>query len=102
MPPYDSQTISKITWNGALVSVQPRIRLGRSFDQRILISVRVRGSIGGQVSIRLSHPELANCKIYRGVERQEVNQTGNLQYRDALPGKIRQRQPLPGIATADE
>jgi hypothetical protein len=31
-----------------------------------------------------------------------VNQAGNLQYRDALPGKSRQRQPLAGVATADE
>jgi len=48
------------------------------------------------------HPELANCEIDRGVYRQEVNQAGNLQCGDALLRKSRQRQPLPGVATAYE
>ena len=37
----------QIPWNGELISVQPRIRLGRSFDQRshtyLGYALRVRG-----------------------------------------------------------
>ena len=40
----------KIPWHGALISVQPRIRLSRSFDQRSHTyqgySLTVRGSVG--------------------------------------------------------
>jgi hypothetical protein len=47
------QATQKIPWNGVLVSVQPRIRLGRSFDQRahtyLGYALKVRGSVGGQV-----------------------------------------------------
>ena len=43
----------KIPWNGVLISVQPRIRLSRSFDQRshtyLGYTLRVRGSIGSEV-----------------------------------------------------
>jgi hypothetical protein len=42
----------KITWNGVLVGVQPRIRLTRSFDQRSHIyqgyMLRVQGAVGGE------------------------------------------------------
>ena len=42
----------KIPWNGVLTSVQPRIRLNRSFDQRSHTYqgyvLRVRGSVGGE------------------------------------------------------
>ncbi len=42
----------KIPWNGVLLSVQPRIRLSRSFDQRshtyLGYALKVRGSIGGE------------------------------------------------------
>ena len=48
------------------------------------------------------HPELANCEIYRVVHGQEVSQSGNLQCRNALLRKSRQRQPFPGVAAADE
>ena len=45
--------MEKIPWQGALISVQPRIRLSRSFDQRshtyLGYALRVRGSIGGEV-----------------------------------------------------
>jgi len=42
----------KISWNGELISVQPRIRLSRSFDQRshtyLGYTLMVRGSIGSE------------------------------------------------------
>jgi hypothetical protein len=42
----------KIPWNGVLISVQPRIRLGRSFDQRahtyLGYTLSVRGRIGSE------------------------------------------------------
>ena len=42
----------KIPWSGVLTSVQPRIRLNRSFDQRSHTYqgyvLRVRGSVGGE------------------------------------------------------
>ena len=42
-----SSTVEKIPWQGVLISVQPRIRVSRSFDQRNHTSLRVHGSIGG-------------------------------------------------------
>ncbi len=45
-----SNEAGKIPWNGVLISVQPRIRLSRSFDQRsnthLGYALRVRGNIG--------------------------------------------------------
>ena len=42
--------IEKLSWNGVLISIQPRIRLTRSFDQRshtyLGYALRVRGSVG--------------------------------------------------------
>lgn len=42
----------KISWQGSLVSIQPRIRLTRSFDQRhhtyLGYALRVQGTIGGE------------------------------------------------------
>src|SRR3972149_11260705 len=42
--------LEKIPWNGGLISVQPRIRLNRSFDQRSHTYQgyvhRVRGNVG--------------------------------------------------------
>ena len=42
----------KIAWRGTLISVQPRIRLTRSFDQRsysyLGYALRVQGTIGGE------------------------------------------------------
>lgn len=47
-----SNGAEKIPWSGVLISVQPRIRLNRSFDQRshtyLGYSLRVRGYIGGE------------------------------------------------------
>jgi hypothetical protein len=43
---------AKIPWNGVLISVQPRIRLSRSFDQRshtyLGYTLKVRGIIGNE------------------------------------------------------
>lgn len=45
----------KIEWRGKLVSVQPRFRLGRSFDQRhheyLGCALRIRGEIDGRQDI---------------------------------------------------
>lgn len=42
----------KVPWNGVLVSVQPRIRLNRSFDQRSYVylgyTLSIRGRIGSE------------------------------------------------------
>jgi hypothetical protein len=52
LTPSKSIGVQKIPWQGVLISVQPRIRLGRSFDQRshtyLGYALRVRGSIGGE------------------------------------------------------
>jgi len=52
MIPSRSNGVEKIPWHGLLISVQPRIRLGRSFDQRshtyLGYALRVRGSIGSE------------------------------------------------------
>ena len=44
--------VEKISWNGVLISVQPRIRLSRSFDQRshtyLGYALRIRGNIGNE------------------------------------------------------
>jgi len=44
--------VEKIAWQGTLVSVQPRIRLTRSFDERshsyLGYALRVQGTIGGE------------------------------------------------------
>ena len=48
-----SNVAAKIPWKGVLISVQPRIRLSRSFDQRshtyLGYALRVRGTIGSEV-----------------------------------------------------
>jgi len=47
---FRGNVAEKIPWNGELISVQPRIRLSLSFDQRshtyLGYTLRVRGSIG--------------------------------------------------------
>jgi len=52
LTPSTSIGVEKIPWQGVLISVQPRIRLGRSFDQRshtyLGYALRVRGNIGGE------------------------------------------------------
>ena len=50
MIPLRSNGVEKIPWRGVLISIQPRIRLSRSFDQRshsyLGYALRVYGSIG--------------------------------------------------------
>ena len=50
MIPLRNNGVEKIPWRGVLISIQPRIRLGRSFDQRshsyLGYALRVCGSIG--------------------------------------------------------
>ena len=45
--------VERIPWHDVLTSVQPRIRLGRSFDQRshryLGYALKVRGNIGSEV-----------------------------------------------------
>ena len=52
MIPLRSNGVEKIPWRGVLLSIQPRIRLGRSFDQRshtyLGYALQVRGSIGDE------------------------------------------------------
>ena len=47
-----SNVVKKIPWSGVLISVQPRIRLNRSFDQRshtyLGYALRVRGNVGSE------------------------------------------------------
>jgi hypothetical protein len=47
-----SNVVEKIPWSGVLISVQPRIRLNRSFDQRshtyLGYALRVRGAVGSE------------------------------------------------------
>lgn len=49
---YRIMKTEKLTWQGRLMSVQPRIRLSRSFDQRshnyLGYALRVEGTIDGQ------------------------------------------------------
>ena len=49
MIPLWSNGLEKIPWRGVLISIQPRIRLGRSFDQRshryLGYALRAGGSI---------------------------------------------------------
>ena len=48
------QPVGKISWNGVILSVQPRIRLLRSFDQRshsyLGYVLRLHGKIAGEAS----------------------------------------------------
>jgi len=52
MYPPGSATPSKLSWQGKVVSVQPRIRLTRSFDERshtyLGYALRVQGTIGDE------------------------------------------------------
>lgn len=46
-------TAAKVRWNGEVISIQPRIRLTRSFDERshsyLGYALRLRGTVGGEV-----------------------------------------------------
>jgi len=72
----------KIVWQGVLLSVQPRIRLTRSFDQRshtyLGYSLKLRGRVGSE------------CREFRvgvgqGAHTRHHFRTGNAVSGDALP-----------------
>lgn len=67
MTRLDSSLMNKVAWNGVLISVQPRIRLNRSFDQRshtyLGYALWVRGNIGGEArEFRVGVGEGAHAK----------------------------------------
>jgi hypothetical protein len=72
----------KISWNGVLISIQPRIRLNRSFDQVSHVylgySLRVQGIVGGEVREFL-------VGIGAGAQAQHQLQAGDAVSGDALP-----------------
>ena len=72
----------KIVWQGVLLSVQPRIRLTRSFDQRshtyLGYSLKVRGRVG-------SEPREFIVGVGQGAHTRHHFRTGNAVSGDALP-----------------
>jgi hypothetical protein len=72
----------KIVWQGVLLSVQPRIRLTRSFDQRshtyLGYSLKVRGRVG-------SEPREFLVGVGQGAHTRHHFRTGNALSGDALP-----------------
>ena len=72
----------KIEWSGVLVSVQPRIRLSRSFDQRshmyLGYALRVRGRIGSEAREFL-------VGVGEGAHAKHNFRAGDLVSADALP-----------------
>jgi hypothetical protein len=72
----------KISWNGVLISVQPRIRLNRSFDQVSHVylgyTLRVQGNVGGEVREFL-------VGIGAGAQAKHQLQAGDAVSGDALP-----------------
>jgi hypothetical protein len=77
-----SNVPGKIQWNGMLISVQPRILLGRSFDPRSLTyqgyTLRVRGAIGGEGREFL-------LGVGEGAHAKHQFRSGNTVSGDALP-----------------
>ena len=72
----------KIPWRGVLLSVQPRIRLTRSFDQRshtyLGYSLKVRGRVG-------SEPREFLVGVGQGAHTRHHFRIGNAVSGDALP-----------------
>jgi hypothetical protein len=72
----------KIVWQGVLLSVQPRIRLTRSFDQRrhtyLGYSLKVRGGVG-------TGPREFLVGVGQGAHTRHHFRTGNSVSGDALP-----------------
>jgi hypothetical protein len=72
----------KIVWQGGLLSVQPRIRLTRSFDQRshtyLGYSPKVRGRVGSETRVFL-------VGVGQGAHTRHHFRTGNAVSSDALP-----------------
>jgi len=77
-----SNEAGKIPWNGVLISVQPRIRLSRSFDQRshayLGYALRVRGNIGFEAREFL-------VGVGEGAHAKHNFQAGDAVSGDALP-----------------
>ena len=75
-------TVEKISWSGKLTSVQPRIRLGRSFDQRshtyLGYALEVRGSVGSEAREFL-------VGVGEGAHAKHHFQVGDTVSGDALP-----------------
>jgi len=75
-------TVEKISWSGKLTSVQPRIRLGRSFDQRshtyLGYALGVRGSVGSEAREFL-------VGVGEGAHAKHHFQVGDTVSGDALP-----------------
>ena len=80
----------KVRWTGRLVSVQPRIRLTRSFDERshsyLGYILRVDGAIGGQAREFL-------VGIGKGAQAKHEFQTGDLVEGESLPVADSQIEP---------
>jgi len=74
--------VEKIPWHGVLTSVQPRIRLGRSFDQRshtyLGHALRVRGKIGNEAR------EFLVC-VGEGAHAKQPFQVGDTVSGEAVP-----------------
>ena len=72
----------KIPWHGVLISIQPRIRLSRSFDQRshtyLGYTLTVRGSIGTEAREFL-------LGVGQGVHAKNHFRAGDTVFGDALP-----------------
>ncbi|HOX22601.1 MAG TPA: hypothetical protein PLL10_03985 [Elusimicrobiales bacterium] len=71
----ERETIEKVTWSGRIVSVQPRIRLMRSFDQRhhgyqgyVLRVTGVCGGIDGEFIIAVGAGAHAKHQFCTGME----------------------------------
>src|ERR1700693_2382401 len=72
----------KIPWHGVLISVQPRIRLSRSFDQRshtyLGYTLTVRGSVGTEAREFL-------LDVGQGAHAKHQFRAGDTVSADALP-----------------
>jgi len=73
---------AKIPWHGVLLSVQPRIRLTRSFDQRshtyLGYALKVRGSVGNEAREFL-------VGVVQGAHTKHHFRAGSAVSGDALP-----------------
>ena len=82
MTHFDSGVIEKISWNGVLLSVQPRIRLNRSFDQRsrtyLGYALKIRGMVGSEAREFL-------VAVGQGAHAKHQFQAGAAVSGDALP-----------------
>jgi hypothetical protein len=80
--PSKNSEDKKIMWQGVLLSVQPRIRLNRSFDQRshtdLGYSLKVRGRVGSEAREFL-------VAVGQGAHAKHQFQAGAAISGDALP-----------------